>query len=234
MLKTVGYKTIDVPPGMVLVEGGTFKMGNVNKEYMDQQPLHSVTLNSFYISDHEVTQAEWRAVMGNSPSFHKNCDNCPVESVILDEVHEYLDKLNISTNKHYRLPTEAEWEFVARGGMHNDSFKYCGSDDLDVVGWLGTKSGDSTHLVKQKKANSLGVYDMSGNVAEWCEDWYDCYYYSNSPSSNPRGGSSTLAYRVIRGGGWNNDAVCCRTVFRSYFPPAVRINDIGFRVVLSQ
>jgi formylglycine-generating enzyme required for sulfatase activity len=214
---------------MVFVEGGTFQMGSSSGE-SDEQPIHSVTLSSFNIGKFEVTQAQWKAVMGNNPSYYQGCDNCPVENVSWNDVQEFIRKLNARTGKNYRLPTEAEWEFAAKGGKQSRGYTYSGSNYLGVVAWYGDKDGSKTHAVGEKQANELGIYDMSGNVWEWCSDWYGPYtsYYETNPT-----GASSGQYRVLRGGSWNRNANRCRTALRDWSGLVTGANNIGFRLVLS-
>jgi len=222
---------------MVYVEGGTFMMGCTSEQGNecedDEKPAHEVTLNGFYISKYEVTQAKWRAVMGNDPPelYFKGCNQCPVEGVSWDYIQEFLEKLNTKTGNKYRLPTEAEWEYAARGGNRSRSYLYSGSNALIEVGWYYENSGRTTHPVGEKTPNELGLYDMSGNVWEWCSDWYDSEYYRNSPSNNPKG-PSTGALRVLRGGGWFCDAQDCRLAYRPYYLPGFRFDSYGFRLVV--
>jgi formylglycine-generating enzyme required for sulfatase activity len=217
------------PENMVLLAGGTFKMGRSDLSSAEK-PVHQVTVSSFYISKYELTQAEWLAVMGNNPCEHK-CDNCPVENITWDDANDYCRAKSSKTGRVYRLPTEAEWEYAARGGNKSNGYIYSGINNIDDVGWFWNNSGGSaTHPVGQKQPNELGLYDMTGNVWEWCSDYFDDNYYSNSPSQNPQG-ASTGFYRVIRGGGWA-DFSC---------PAAVRLNaryydhngSTGFRPVVS-
>ena len=219
------------PPEMVYVEGGTFTMGATSEQGSDaldgEKPAHSVTLDGYYIGKYEVTQKLWKAVMGSNPSDFKG-DNLPVENVSWDDVQEFLRKLNAMTGKNYRLPTEAEWEFAARGGNSSRSYKYCGSNSLGSVAWYYDNSGDRTHAVGTKSPNELGIYDMSGNVWEWCQDWYGSY--NSSPQRNPKGPNSG-SYRVYRGGCWCNYAWSCRVSNRNYFPPDNR-SYLGFRLAL--
>jgi formylglycine-generating enzyme required for sulfatase activity len=227
---------------MQKIKGGTFTMGSNDTEAgSDEKPTHSVTLDDFYMGKYEVTQAQWAAVMGttlSNPSYFKG-DNLPVEQVSWEDIQVFLEKLNQKTGKNYRLPTEAQWEYAARGG-HKSSFNkegqggftYAGSNNLDKVAWYDDNSGDTTHPVGQKKPNELGLYDMSGNVWEWCQDWYGSDYYKKSPTDNPTGPTSG-AYRVLRGGSWDLYAVYCRVAYRRINAPGSRPNiSNGFRLVL--
>jgi sulfatase modifying factor 1 len=215
-------------PEMVFVEGGTFQMGSSSGD-SDEQPVHSVTLSSFSIGKYEVTQAQWKAVMGNNPSNFGGCDNCPVETVSWNDVQEFIRKLNAQTGKNYRLPTEAEWEFAAKGGKQSRGYIYSGSNDLGSVAWYSDNSESKTHPVGSKQGNELGIYDMSGNVWEWCSDWYGPY--SSYNETNPTGASSGQN-RVLRGGGWNYFASYCRAANRIRRDPGSRSIDLGFRLVL--
>ena len=176
---------------------------------------------------YEVTQQQWRAIMGNNPSYFKG-DNRPVEKVSWNDAQQYINKLKGKTGKHYRLPTEAEWEYAARGGQ---KYTYAGSNDVDAVAWYSANSGSKTHDVGQKRANGYGLYDMSGNVWEWCQDWYASDYYRNSPCTNPSGPSSG-SIRVNRGGSWFNYPRLVRSADRFYNSPGYRNNYLGFRLVL--
>ena len=230
--------TIPVKDGisidMVRVEAGTFTMGatpEMKKPYNYEKPTHSVTLtNDYYIGKYEVTQALWKAVMGNNPSNFKG-DNLPVEMVSWDDCQEFISKLNRITGKTFRLPTEAEWEYAARGGNKSRGYQYCGSRKLSDVAWYDDNSGHKTHAVGTKQPNELGIYDMSGNVWEWCQDWYGTY--SSSSQVNPTGANSG-SDRVYRGGGWCFSARFCRSSFRLSATPAYRVIDLGLRLVLSE
>jgi len=214
----------------VLVQGGSFNMGCTSEQQgcdSDEKPVHRVTLGSYYIGQYEVTQAQWRAVMGNNPSNFKGCDQCPVEQVSWNDVQDFIRRLNERTGQNYRLPTEAEWEFAARGGNNSQGYQYAGSGNIGDVGWYGSNSGSKTHPVGQKRANELGLYDMSGNVYEWCQDWKGDY--SASAQTNPRG-PSTGAYRVLRGGSWGDDPQGCRVAGRSGGVPGYRGDNLGFRL----
>ena len=219
---------------MVYVSGGTFTMGATSEQgseaESDEKPTHSVTLSSYYICKYEVTQALWRAVMGSNPSYFKG-DNLPVESVSWNDCQTFINRLNSYTGRNFRLPTEAEWEFAARGGNYSRRYKYSGSNYIDDVAWYGDNSGDRTHPVGTKQANELGLYDMSGNVWEWCSDWYGSY--SSYSQSNPTGANSGSS-RVNRGGCWNYFAKICRSSNRSIDAPSNRCNYLGLRLVLSQ
>ena len=213
---------------MVYVSGGTFIMGG--DESSDQTPTHSVTLSSYYICKYEVTQALWRAVMGSNPSKFKG-DNLPVEQVSWNDCQTFINRLNSYTGRNFRLPTEAEWEFAARGGNYSRHYKYSGSNYISDVAWYGDNSGDRTHPVGTKQANELGLYDMSGNVWEWCSDWYGSYSsYSQTDPIGPNNGSN----RMDRGGCWGNFAKRCRPAYRSYGTPGYRDHGRGLRLVLSQ
>ncbi|WP_288607532.1 formylglycine-generating enzyme family protein [uncultured Prevotellamassilia sp.] len=219
---------------MVYVSGGTFTMGGTSEQGSEaeanEKPTHSVTLSSYYICKYEVTQALWQAVMGSNPSFFKG-DNLPVEYVSWNDCQTFINRLNSYTGRNFRLPTEAEWEFAARGGNYSRHYKYSGSNYISDVGWYDDNSGNRTHPVGTKQANELGLYDMSGNVWEWCSDWYGSYsFYSQNDPTGPNSGS----YRVNRGGGWNFYAWLCRSSIRYYYSPNYTHYDLGLRLVLSQ
>ena len=218
---------------MVFVEGGTFQMGATSEQgndaYVYEKPVHTVTVSSFYIGKTEVTQNLWMAVMGGNPSYSKKGGNYPVESVSWDDIQEFLKKLNAATGKMYRLPTEAEWEYAARGGNKSSGYKYSGSNNIDDVAWYDGNSSGETHLVATKAPNELGIYDMTGNVWEWCQDWYGDY--TSSTQTNPQGASSG-SNRVLRGGSWYDNAKYCRVSFRNSYGPDNRFSHDGFRLVL--
>ena len=219
---------------MVRVEAGTFTMGataEMKNPWIYEKPVHQVTLtNDYYIGKYEVTQGLWQAVMGNNPSNFKG-DNLPVENVSWDDCQDFLSKLNLITGKTFRLPTEAEWEYAARGGNKSRGYQYSGSNNLSDVAWYRVNSGDKTHAVGTKQPDELGIYDMSGNVLEWCQDWFDDY--SSSSQTNPTGANSGFC-RVGRGGEWNGDGVCCRSSFRNYITPDSHYVYLGLRLVLSE
>ena len=217
---------------MVYVKGGTFTMGCTSEQGSDceddEKPPHRVTLDSYSIGKYEVTQEEWREVMGNNPSYHKNCDKCPVEDVNWNEIQDFIKKLNQMTYKHFRLPTEAEWEYAARGGNHSKGYKYSGSNDIGNVAWYDGNSGKKTHPVGSKSPNELGLYDMSGNVWEWCSDLYEGYPGSSGVIAITGPGS-----RVDRGGSWSSSARGCRVAYRISDGPVYRSDDVGFRLAHS-
>ncbi|MFV0344661.1 MAG: formylglycine-generating enzyme family protein [Bacteroidales bacterium] len=215
---------------MVAVDGGSFYMGS-NDGDDDEKPVHRVSLSDYYIGETEVTQALWETVMGDNPSGIKGSNN-PVEWVSWNECREFVDRLNRLTGKSYRLPTEAEWEFAARGGTSSSGYKYSGSDKVSGVAWYRDNGGNKTHPVKGKQSNELGLYDMSGNVSEWCSDWYASDYYSSSSSSNPRGPSSGPS-RVVRGGGWSNYAWYCQVAERDSLNPSFSNYRLGLRLASS-
>ena len=221
--KTVSFK-------MIRVEAGTFKMGSETGS-KDEKPVHSVTLtNDYYIGETEVTQELWEAVMGSNPSYFGGAQN-PVEQVSWDDCVAFINKLNSLTGQNFRLPTEAEWEYAARGGNKSRNYTYSGSNNLVDVAWCKDNSNSKTHPVKTKAPNELGIYDMSGNVLEWCEDWYDFSYYQNAPSTNPTGPASG-SYRVRRGGCWGYDVKSCRSAFRSTGTPSGTSFTLGLRLAL--
>ena len=230
MVRENGYSAINQYNGnFIFVEGGSFQMGGNEKN--NEKPIHSVTLDDFYIGKYVVTQKEWKEVMGSNPSHFKG-DDLPVEQVSWDDIQEFLARLNSNTDKNYRLPTEAEWEYAAKGGNKSRGYKYSGSNDVGVVAWYGDNSNRKTHAVGTKQANELGIYDMSGNVWEWCSDWYEKNYYSESPSKNTQGPESG-SYRVYRGGSWGRNASGCRSALRGSNTPFYRGSILGFRLVLA-
>ena len=216
----------------VFVPAGCFDMGCGNWTSNcsdDEKPVHTVCVDDFYIGRYEVTQGQWKKVMHSNPSEFQKGDNYPVENVSWNDVEEFIKKLNSRSNKRFRLPTEAEWEYAARSGGRKE--KYVGGDDVDRVAWYGSNSSDHTHPVGTKAPNGLGIYDMSGNVWEWCQDWYCEDYYSKSPRNNPHGPSSG-SLRVLRGGSWCNGPWFVRSALRVRLRPASRSCDLGFRLAL--
>jgi len=224
----------DIMDDMSQVKGGTFTMGCTSEQgsdcMEDENPSHSVTLNDFYIGKYAVTQAVWKLVMGdeNNPSQSQyNSDNLPVENVSWDDIQTFISKLNEKTGKKYRLPTEAEWEYAARGGAQSKKYKYSGSNTLDDVAWYVGNSDGKTHPPGMKQANELGLYDMSGNVYELVGDWYDDY--SDTSQTNPTG-PATGSSSVVRGGSWSSDAERARTSYRAGNLLGRYRADLGFRL----
>ena len=225
---------------MIAVEGGTFKMGAQSSDYggdnydtvaySKESPVHDVTLSSYYIGETEVTQELWEAVMGSTP-YYSSYPQRPVERVSWNDCQEFITKLNELTGENFRLPTEAEWEYAARGGNKSQGYKYSGSNTIGDVAWYDDNSSSTAHYVKTKQANELGIYDMSGNVFEWCQDWYGSY--SSGSQTNPIGPSSGSS-RVSRGGSWNIIASDCRVSYRNYYYPDDTYYGLGLRLSLSQ
>lgn len=219
---------------MVYVRGGTFNMGATSEQgsdaYEDEKPVHQVTLSNYNIGKYEVTQDLWQAVMGSNPSNFKG-NRKPVECVSWNDCQTFISKLNSLTGKRFRLPTEVEWEFASRGGTMSRGYKYSGSNTVGNVAWYSDNSGSTIHDVGTKSANELGIYDMSGNVWEWCSDWHG--NYSSSSQTNPIGPSSG-SHRVLRGGSWNFSAWSCRSSNRYGWTPDIGLSSLGLRLVLSE
>jgi len=223
LLRRLGLEFVRIP-------GGEFEMGT--NEFAWAKPVHRVRVTAFSIARTEVTQAQWAAVMGSNPSRFKGCDDCPVETVSWTDVQEFLRKVDAQTGLSVRLPTEAEWEYAARGGAAQQ--KYAGMNNDNELGdyaWFSPNAGGTTHSVCQKRPNLFGLCDMSGNVGEWCSDWYGNGYYLWSPANNPAGSSGGV-HRVYRGGSWNDDARLARAANRSWDGPSFRLNYLGFRLVV--
>ena len=234
--KTTAIVTLTMKPEvkfeMVLVEGGTFNMGS-NKDVEEEKPVHSVSVSNYSIGKYEVTQQQWFDIMGKNPAKFTECLQCPVESVSWNDISDFLQKLNTLSGKKYRLPTEAEWEYAARGGNKSKGFAFSGSNKAEDVSWLGLNSTSKTHPVGEKIQNELGICDMSGNLYEWCNDFYDETYYSRSPVSNPAGAEKG-SYKILRGGCWISPASSCDVTSRRWELPS-QVNDLhGFRLVLTQ
>ena len=207
---TTGMEFVNVPEGCFTVNG------------------KQVCLDAFSIGKYAVTQGQYKRIMGSNPSAFSSCgDNCPVEQVSWDDAQNFISKLNSKSGKSYRLPTEAEWEYACRSGGKNE--KFCGGDNIDAVAWYSDNAGGKTHPVGQKQPNGLGIYDMSGNVWQWVQDWYGDNYPSND--RNPTGASSGFN-RVVRGGGWLNEAGSVRAAYRYYLSPLRRLG-LGFRLAAS-
>jgi len=221
---------------MVHVQGGTFMMGanEGDKDAFDEEkPAHEVTLSDYWMGETQVTQALWRAVMGENPSGFRGDPNLPVEHVSWLDCKDFIHKLNRLTGKEFRLPTEAQWEFAARGGNlgKDNRYLYAGGNDIDDVAWYDENSMGKTHPVRKRDPNELGLYDMTGNVWEWCNDWYGEQYYRESPAIDPPGPSSGTD-RVCRGGCWFNSARNCRVSKRDGDEPSCSIGYFGLRLAL--
>lgn len=226
-------------PEVIFVQGGTFSMGS-NSGGFHEKPEHSVTVSSFSIGKYPVTVGQYkkfcestgRQMPEDTPSWGWN-NSHPMVLVNYNDAVAYCNWLGEEYGGDWRLPTEAEWEYAAKGGNKSNGYTYSGSNDLETVGWFRDNAGGQTNRVGRKKANELGIYDMSGNVWEWCRDMYDSYYYANSPENNPRG-PATGSTRVMRGGSFYSRSSGCRVVTRDDFTPDRLGHYLGFRVVLSQ
>ena len=241
--------TIHVKDGinieMVKVEAGSFNMGatpEMENPHEDEKPVHRVTLtNNYYIGKYEVTQKLWKAVMRSNPSYFKG-DDLPVESVSWNDCQAFISKLNTLTGKHFRLPTEAEWEYAARGGSKSRGYQYSGSNVIDDVAWFDDNSSSKTHVVGEKLSNELGIFDMSGNVAEWCQGKF--YQYAASPSCNPIGNVESFSldpsvaarsmFRMARGGSYAYWAKYSQLSSRSNYEPNSHSSNLGLRLALSE
>lgn len=232
LVETIHVPGMDVSFNMVRVEGGTFMMGAKEGDEdarNDEMPAHLVTLSDYYIGETQVTQALWQAVMGKNPSHFKGDPNLPVECVSWGDCQVFIEKLSQLTGRSFRLPTEAQWEFAARGGNKSKGYKYAGSDFIRKVAWYYGNSKMKTHPVAQKDANELGLYDMSGNVWEWCQDWYGRYI--NAPQTDPEGSEDDLR-RVVRGGTWDHYDGYCRLLRRDSVFPEITLISLGLRLAI--
>jgi sulfatase modifying factor 1 len=218
-------------PDMIPVLGGTFLMGCSDDDpdaSVDEKPRHEVTVGDFEIGKYPVTQKLWQEIMGVNPSYFKDCDDCPVECITWNNVQEFLQKLNARfPGKNYRMPTEAEWEYAARGGSLSKGYKYAGSDNLDEVAWYDANSGAKTHSVGSKKANELGLYDMSGNVMEWSSDFWGMTYLPDPTERVITDGP------VLRGGSWYFGARYSRVAYRFTLSPDCAAHLLGIRLAAS-
>ncbi|MDQ3011859.1 MAG: SUMF1/EgtB/PvdO family nonheme iron enzyme [Acidobacteriota bacterium] len=217
----------DIKLAVMAIPGGSFLMGS--EEYDDEKPIHRVTLSPFHIGKHQVTQAQWQAVMKNNPSLYKG-DNLPVEHVSWEDASSFCQKLTEKTGREYRLPTEAEWEYACRTGSTG---RYCFGDNnalLQKYAWYRKNAEDKTHPIGEKLANDWGLHDMHGNVWEWCQDWYDEDYYWESPEENPQG-PSPGTHRVLRGGSFSHDKDQCCSASRGSYTPDTIYRYLGLRVV---
>ncbi len=232
--QTVETKDVKIAFDMIYVAGGSFRMGSEAEEAFDrEQPVHSVQVPDFHLGRFLVTQALWQAVMGENPSWLQG-DDRPVEQVSWEDCHLFIDRLNAKTGKAYRLPTEAEWEYAARGGSLSEGYLYAGSDELEEVAWYGANSGNQSQPVGLKLPNELGIYDMSGNVLEWCEDdWHGSYEGAPADGSAWIDSGNRGTYRVCRGGHWLYSARRCRVSYRGHDSPGYRFNRLGFRLACS-
>ena len=225
---------LNLDSDFVFVQGGAFEMGLPDTSTVEggeiAKPLHKVNLNSFYILKTLVTQALWYSIMDTNPSFHKNCYTCPVENVSWVDAQKFINKLNTIMKEHYRLPTEAEYEYAARGGNKSRGFDYSGSNEINDVGWYINNSKGRSHTVGEKKPNELGLVDMSGNMWEWCSDWYEMFYYKVSPSDNPQGPAKGDK-KVVRGGTWLSLDEGCLIISRGALSPVSKDKFTGFRIV---
>ena len=234
-------------PEMILIKGGFFMMGCLNDQDTDcknhEKPARRVEIKNFFLSRYEVTQALWRSVMDNSPSYNASCNECPVEQVSWNDVQEFLRKLNEITGKQYRLPSEAEWEYAARGGSNGLAHRYAGGNDVNEIAWYnanarvnnphGTRG--TTRPVGNKQANELGLHDLSGNVWEWvADDWHGNYNGAPTDGSAWIDSPNRGAFRVARGGSWFNPPAACRPTARDYHLPTIRSPYVGFRLALSE
>lgn len=230
-IKTITIKGVEFK--MVKVSSGTFQMGATAEQGSDamdnEYPIHSVTLSDYYIGQTEVTQELWEVVMGSNPSNFMESEQSPVEQVSWSDCQEFITKLNKLTGEKFRLPTEAEWEFAAKGGNEGKGYKYSGSNDVNAVAWYKSNSGGKTHPVAKKQANELGLYDMCGNVWEWCSDWKGDY--SGTAQTNPKG-PNTGTRRVLRGGSWDYTARDVRVSYRGSNAPDNRNSNNGLRLTL--
>jgi formylglycine-generating enzyme required for sulfatase activity len=220
---------------MIFVQGGTYTMGCTFEQgddcESDESPAHSVTLSSFYMGETEVTIGLWKAVMGSLPPnvAYWGDDNYPITYMRWEDCQVFIQRLNQLTGKSFRLPTEAEWEYAARGGINTHYYKYAGSNSIGDVSWFYGNHERCEQIVKTKGANELGLYDMSGNMDEWCSDWYGSY--SSSPQTDPQG-PSTGTERVYRGGSWGSKPIYHRVTCRSHSGPTERYSSLGFRLAL--
>jgi len=226
-----GKTFTDPTTGMefVFVPGGCYQMGDtIGDGVGNEKPVHEVCVDDYYLGKYEVTQDQYQKITGSNPSKFRG-GNHPVGQVSWHDAQDYLRKLNSRSNQSYRLPTEAEWEYAARSGGKDQI--YSGGNNIDAVAWYDSNSGNQTHLVGQKQTNGLGLYDMTGNVWEWCQDWYGKGYYAQSSRTNPQGPGSG-ADRVYRGGSWNFGATHVRSALRNRNWPGIRNYNLGFRLVL--
>jgi formylglycine-generating enzyme required for sulfatase activity len=227
--RLVGNKAVVAIPEMIQVNGGTFLMGS---DENDETPVHEVELDSFLIGRFPVTQEFWVSITCNNPSAFKSYKDLPVESVSWENVMEFIQKLNKISGKNFRLPTEAEWEYAARGGARTSNYPFSGSQNAEEVAWLDTNSNKKTHPVGLLRPNELGIYDLCGNVWEWCSDWYDDEYRSDIKfRKNPKG-PDFGTFRVLRGGSWSAPVAKCKVTSRFSYSGDFKNNCVGFRLAM--
>lgn len=217
---------------LVSIKGGCFNMGS-EKGDSDEVPVHQVCVGDFSLGKYEVTQEQYSMIMESNPSMYKQCgSDCPVDNVSWDNAQEFIKKLNEKSGKNYRLPTEAEWEYAARSAGSKDVWAGTSEEaDLEKYAWFNRNSNQSPQKVGQKEANALGLFDMTGNVWEWCQDWYDAVHYKDSIKDNPVGPAKGES-RVVRGGAWSEDARGARNAKRDSSSPAHGNDNNGLRLVL--
>ena len=217
----------EISANMVSISGGSFNMGSSSGNN-DEIPVHSVSVGSFYAGKFEVRQSQWKTIMGSNSSYFSNCNDCPVENVSWNEAMDFIQKLNSLANTKYRLLTEAEWEYIARGGSADNNYAYSGSNTIKNVGWSFENAGGKSHPVGGLAKNNFGIADLTGNVAEWCSDWYNSSYNKNL-NYNPTGPASGKS-KVLRGGSWDDNDGGCRNTCRDNLDPNKRKRTIGFRL----
>ena len=228
----------NIANSMVYINGGSFMMGSADGR-KSENPVHQVHLDSFYMSKYLITQGQWELIIGENKSCFQGDPQRPVERISWKECQQFIKKLNKKTGRKYRLPTEAEWEYAAKGGQESRGYKFAGSDKLIEVAWYIDECGKKddhdqsygTRVVGQKLPNELGLHDMSGNLRCWCSDWFDPKYYHRSPSHNPTGPKSGKR-KVLRGGSWLAPPTFCDVSFRSGNRPETGSYQDGFRLVI--
>ena len=223
----------EILKNFVTVDGGTFLMSSPDSLGEADEVQHSVYVSTFYMQPTEVTQELYELVMETNPSENKAWKDMPVTNVSWEDCQSFIKKLNEITGKEYRLPTEAEWEYAAKGGAKSQGYLYAGSNNLHEVGWFEDNSGNAVHVVAEKRFNELGLYDMSGNILEWCSDLFGPYRLDERGSNNPKGLDNGDEH-VFRGGCWRGNEKNCLTTYREYAPKDKRHRLFGFRLVLPE